>query len=98
MKLLELQEQGQTYVDKLRKILAAQGHRTPDIEVVFVIGKPVDEETTNPNRMKASMDAIAPGSRIVHYDTLILGAQTAYAEYLEQSRKLDKLEKIVEAI
>lgn len=98
MKLLELQEQGQTYVDKLRKILAAQGQANPDIEVVFVIGKPVEEETTNPSRMKASMEAIAPGSRVVHYDTLILGAQAAYGEYLEQSRKLDKLERIVEAI
>jgi hypothetical protein len=98
MKLLELQAQGQTYVDKLRKILAAQGQAMPNIEIVFVIGKPIDEETANPARLKASMEAIAPGSRIIHYDILIRGAQEAYAKYLEQSKKLDKLEKIVEAI
>lgn len=98
MKLLELQEQGQTYVDKLRKILAAQGQSTPDIEVVFVIGKPIDEETDNPARLKASMEAIAPGSRIVHYDNLIRSAQDAYAEYLEQSQMLDKLEKIIASL
>ena len=40
MKLLELQEQGQTYVDKLRKILLAQDENSPNIEVVFVLGKP----------------------------------------------------------
>lgn len=98
MKLLELQDQGQTYVDKLRKILAAQGVATPDIEVIFVLGEPVDEETSNPGRLKSSMAAISPGSRIVHYDTLIHGAQQAYSEYLEQAKFLDKLETIASAI
>jgi len=98
MKLLELQEQGQTYVDKLRKILLVLGERSPNIEVVFVLGKPVEEESSNPERMKASMIAISPGSRVLHYDTLIHGAQLAYAEYLEQTGKLDRLEGIVNGI
>src|SRR5690606_3279327 len=95
MKLLELQEQGQIYVDKLKKILLSQNEPTPNIEVVFVIGVPVAEEATNPDRLKSSMAAVSPGSRIVHYDTLINGARKAYAEYLQKSQDLDKLEKIV---
>jgi len=98
MKLLELQEQGQTYVDKLRKILLKQNDATPNIEVVFILGKIVDEEASNPDRLKASMEAISPGSRIVHYDTLIRGAQEAYSQYLDKSKQLDKLEKIVDRI
>lgn len=98
MGLLELVEQGQTYVDKLKKILREQNVATPDIEVVFVLGKAVDEEATNPDRLKSSMESIAPGSRIVHYDTLIRGAQEAYSAYIDQSKALDKLEKIVSAI
>ena len=98
MGLLELVEQGQTYVDKLRKILREQNVTTPDIEVVFVLGKAVDEESTNPERLKASMASIAPGSRIVHYDTLIRGAQEGYSAYIDQSKALDKLEKIVDRI
>ena len=98
MGLLELVEQGQTYVDKLRKILREQNVPTPDIEVVFVLGKAVDEESTNPERLKASMASIAPGSRIVHYDTLIRGAQEGYSAYIDQSKALDKLEKIVDRI
>lgn len=98
MELLELQAQGQTYVDKVRKILAAQGVSSPDIEVIFVLGKPVNEETTFPERLKASMAAVSPGSRIVHYDTLIRGAQEAYAEYLRRSKELDKLDEIVREI
>lgn len=98
MKLLELQEQGQTYVDKLKKILLAQGDATPNIEVVFVLGEPIDEEGNNPDRLKSSMAAISPGSRIVHYDSLIRGAQEAYSEFLKKSKQLDKLEAIVDRI
>ena len=98
MKLLELQEQGQTYVDKLKKILLAQNEPTPNIEVIFVIGKPVDEEASNPDRLKSSMAAVSPGSRIVHYDTLIRGAQEAYSAYIDKSKELDKLENIVDRI
>lgn len=98
MKLLELQEQGQTYVDKLKKILLAQGDASPSIEVIFVLGKPIDEEGNNPERLQASMAAISPGSRIVHYDSLIRGAQEAYSEFLKKSRQLDKLERIVDRI
>ena len=98
MKLLELQEQGQTYVDKLRKILLAQGENSQNIEVVFVLGKPVDDEKDNPDRVKASMTAVSPGSRIVHYDALIKGAQNAYSEFLRKSKELDRLEAIVDRI
>ncbi len=98
MKLLELPEQGQTYVDKLKKILLAQGDPTPNIEVVFVLGVPIDEEGNNPERLKSSMAAISAGSRVVHYDSLIQGAQMAYSEYLNKSKQLDKLERIVDRI
>jgi len=98
MKLLELQEQGQLYVDKLKKILTAQGEVSPNIEVIFVIGTPVDEETNNVDRVKASMAAISPGSRIVHYDSLIQGALKAYSEYLDSTKELDKLDGIVNSL
>ena len=97
-KLLELQGQGQTYVDKLRKILLHQGGNSPDIEVVFVLGRPIQEQADNPERLKNSMAAVSPGSRITHYDTLIRGAEEAYSEYLKASEKLDRLESIVERI
>lgn len=98
LRLLDLQEQGQIYSDKLRKLLFQQGEHKPNIEVVFVLGKPVDEEEDNPDRVKSSMTAVPPGSRIVHYDTLIKGARDAYSEYLEKSEELDRLEEIVKQI
>lgn len=95
MKLLELVEQGTTYVDKLKKILAKQNEGAPNIEVVFVLGKTVAEETSNPERLKHLMDSISPGSRIVHYDTLLAGARASYGEYLQRSGELDRLDKLV---
>jgi hypothetical protein len=98
MELHELLQQGRLYVTKLKKILAQQGQATPNIEVVFVLGKAVDEEQTDPGSVKSTMDAVSPGSSIIHYDTLIEGARNSYAEYLQKSRDLDKLEKIASSI
>ena len=98
LKLLDLVAQGQTYVDKLKKILLKQVDGFPDIEVVFVLGKPIQEQADNPERLKASMTAVSPGSRVIYYDTLIRGAEEAYSEYLKASKKLDLLEGIVERI
>jgi hypothetical protein len=95
MELMELQAQGLKYVDKLTKILTAQNVPKPDIEVVFVLGTLVDEETSNPERLKKAMAVISEGSRVIHYDTLIHGAKEAYAAYLEKSKELDKLDKII---
>ncbi|QNH80664.1 ATP-binding protein [Pseudomonas protegens] len=95
MGLMELQAQGILYADKLRKILLAQGETSPVIEVVFVIGPPVDEESSNPLRVRSMMDAISPGSRIVHFDTLISSALKAYQAYIDSNKELDRVDKIV---
>ena len=98
LNLKDLRDQGEVYVDKLKKILLDQNETSPNIEVVFVIGKPIPEERDNPERVKSSMSGISPGSRIVHYDTLIMGAENAYSVYLKESKKLDRIEEIVDQI
>ena len=98
IKLLELVHQGIGYVDKLKAICVAHGKPDPDIEVVFVVGNSVEEQTTNPDRYKALLQSISPGSRIVHYDALIHGAQESYSEYLNKSQELDQLDRIIDAL
>lgn len=98
MALHELEQQGRLYVDKLKKVLAAQAETAPNIEVVFILGKQLDDETVNPDRVKHAMASISPGSRIRYYDSLIQSAELSYSQYLEQSRKLDKLEQVVRGI
>ena len=98
LELIELVEQGQRYVDALSKILVAQGVRSPNTEVVFVVGRPLAEGGSNPGRVKAMMDSVTPGSRIVHYDGLIQGALDGYREYLQTSEAVDRLAKLVEEL
>lgn len=95
MGILELQGQGMLYVDKLQKILAAQGEFNPKIEVVFVIGPPLADEGYNPQRVASMLEAISPGSRIVHFDKLIGSALRAYQAYIESNKELDRVDNVV---
>ena len=83
MKLMEIVQQGQSYHDKLQKVLADSGQDNQGIEVIFVIGMTLDEEQSNPERVKRCMESISAGSRIIHYDHLIENAMTAYGECLQ---------------
>lgn len=47
------------------------------------------------DRVNALMEAVSKGSSIMLYDQLIDGARNACAEYLQKSRDLDRLEKLV---
>jgi len=98
MTLLELVEQGQKYVDILREILAEQGEGSPSIEVVFVIGRALDEERTDPDRIVHAMNSVSPGSRIKHYDGLIKGALESYGEYLKASEAADRIGQLAEKL
>ncbi len=98
MDIMDILGQGRTYSDKLEKILRAQGEQSPNIEVVFVLGKRLEEEDTSPDRIKYSMYFISPGSRIVYYDTLIKNARDAYSEYLQKTEDVDKIEELVNQI
>lgn len=95
MGILELQQQGMLYVDKLQKILAAQGRHGEKIEVVFVIGPPLIDEGYNQQRITNMLEAISPGSRIVHFDTLINSALKAYQAYIDSNKELDRIDKVV---
>jgi len=94
MDLGELFEQGRKYVDTLKKLLTAQGNVSQNIEVVFVVGCPLEEESTNPDRVKSIMNSISPGSRVAHYDGLIRGALESYDSYLKASDAADRIGKL----
>ena len=96
--LVDLEEQGRRYVDGLRAVLLDMNVRHPDIEVIFVIGKPLDEEASNPDRLRLAMDAISRGSRVIHYDTLMLKAEQMYQEFLDRSSSFDTVTRIVDQI
>ncbi|UOO76506.1 ATP-binding protein [Neisseria sp. Dent CA1/247] len=97
--IFELAEQGRTYVRKLKKILLeTENNPSPNIEVIFVIGKPLEDEERDPESIKHFMNGVSPGSRIVHYDSLIENAQKSYQDYLNETEKLNKLDQILDNI
>lgn len=95
---LALVEQGTKYVDKVKKIATAQGEKYPNVEVVFVLGEPLAEETENPDRLRRLMESISPGSRVAYYESLIAKANKAYSEFLEKRDQFATVQRIVDQV
>lgn len=99
MTLPELQEQGGKYRSALLKCLGKMGMPNPDIQIVFVLGRPVREAEDPAFGEEKVRQALALyGARIVYYEQMIDGANKAYSEYLERSKQMDKLDAILEQI
>ena len=99
MTLPELQEQGGKYRSALGKCLAKQGKVNPDIQIVFVLGRPVAEEydpAFGPQIVRDMLKSM--GARIVYYDEMIVNAQKAYSEYAEKEKAVNKLDKVLQAL
>lgn len=99
MTVAELVEQGEKYRSALTKCLAKMGELNPNIQLVFVLGLPVVQEgnaalgAAYVRKMLSPLDA-----RVVYYDEMIESANKAYSEYLEQSKKMDRLDAILDQI
>lgn len=92
--IYELLQQGDKYISALKKVLQTTSPTatSPDIEVIFVLGKTLDKD---PIQVKNLMNGLSSGSRIVYYDTLMASAQKAYAEFLEAEQKTNKLAQLL---
>jgi hypothetical protein len=93
--LSELVEQGPKYRTALQKCLSAQGQDNAYISVVFVVGQPLYEEEDLGGKPMISDTLGAFNGRAVHYENLISNARSAYAEYLERSAKVDRIDRIL---
>jgi len=98
VKALDLVAQGTTYVDKVKKIARSQGEHDPIVEVVFVLGTELAEETQNRDRLRSLMESISPGSRVAYYESLIKKADKAYSEFIEQRDQFATVQKIVDQV
>ncbi|WP_420611207.1 ATP-binding protein [Candidatus Poriferisodalis sp.] len=95
---LALVEQGTKYVDKVKKIAISQGDKHPNVEVVFVLGDPLVEETQNPDRLRRLMESISPGSRVTYYETLITKANKAYGEFIDKRDQFATVQRIIDQV
>jgi hypothetical protein len=94
----ELTSQIRTYRDGARKILEKTSYKDWPIEIICLLGKPPPEwnAPTGPKGVAETLKTV--DARIVFYDGLLTNAESAYADYLEEHVKVDKLWGVFEAI
>lgn len=94
----ELTSQIRTYRDGAKKILEKTTYKDWPIEIICLLGKPPPEWSapTGPKGVAETLKTV--DARIVFYDELLTNAESAYADYLEEHIKVDKLWGVFEAI
>lgn len=96
----ELARQIRTYRDGARKILEKTTYKNWPIEIICLLGKPPpewnDATGTGPTGVADTLKTV--DARIVFYDELLTNAESAYADYLDEHIKVDKLWGVFEAI
>lgn len=94
--VLRLIDQIMKYRDGAMKLLPQTGNDHWPLEVICLMGKMPPEHDDNPERVRQLLAAIP--ARVVLYDELLGNARRAYAEYLEEHKKIDRLSGIFDAI
>lgn len=91
VKLGELIQQISKYHDAVEKTLTESGYDNNSMEIICVLGKPVDNDDSSAHRKLVS-ESIRPwNGRIVFYKELIENAFKAYSEYIEANKKSQPL-------
>ena len=94
--IYRLMEQITKYRDGVAKLIPQTGYSDWPVEVICLMGKHPPEYRDNPERVRQQLATIS--ARVVLYDELLGNARRAYAEYLEQHKKIDRLSGIFDAI
>lgn len=96
----DLTKQVRKYRDGARRLLRTTDYAGWPIEIICLIGKPPPEwddvDGTGPQGVTEALKNV--DARIVFYDQLLTNSQRAYADYLEEHVKVDKLWGVFEAI
>ena len=94
--LYRLMAQITKYRDGVAKLIPQTGYSDWPVEVICLMGQHPREYKDNPERVRQQLAIIS--AKIVLYDELLGNARRAYAEYLEQHKKIDRLSGIFDAI
>ena len=94
--LFPLLAQISKYRDGVAKLVHQTGYGHWPIEVICLMGQRPPEYDDNPERTRQHLAAIP--ARVVLYDELLGNSRRAYAEYLEEHKKIDRLSGIFDAI
>lgn len=96
----DLMKQVRKYRDGVKRILEKTTYKNWPIEIICLLGTPPpewkDATGTGPKGVQESLHTV--DARIVFYDDLLSNSQQAYADYLEEHIKVDKLWEVFKAI
>ena len=96
MSIFRLMDQITKYRNGVAKLIPQTDYSHWPIEVICLMGQNPTELDSDPERMRKMLAAIP--ARVVLYDELLGNARRAYADYLEQHKKIDRLSAIFDAI
>ena len=96
MSIFRLMEQITKYRNGVAKLIPQTDYGHWPIEVICLMGQNPTELDSDPERMRKMLATIP--ARVVLYDELLGNARRAYADYLEQHKKIDRLSAIFDAI
>ena len=96
----DLTKQIRKYRDGAKRLLEKTVYKDWPIEIICLLGEPPPEwnDATGTGRKGVRDSLRAVDARIVFYDELLTNAQQAYADYLEEHKKVDKLFAVFAAI
>ena len=86
------------YRDGTRELIAKSDYADWPLDIICLVGKPPPEWKRDRGKEDVAKILGALDARLVFYDQLLDHSRRAYADYLEQHKKIDKLWKIFEGI
>ncbi len=94
----ELMPQIRKYRDGARELIAKSDYPDWPLDIICLVGKPPREWQRDRGRKDVKKILGAVEARLAFYDQLLDHSRRAYADYLEQHKKIDKLWQIFEGI
>ena len=95
----DLLKQGSKYRSALKKLLQTIGKGHEQVEVICIVGKPLEDwETEVGGREESAKVLAAKDIRVVLYDELLENAYKAYSSYLEKKKEAGRILKLMQSI
>lgn len=91
IKLGELVDQIKKYHGAIKKVLSENPNENQTFEILFVVGRPIDNDDSLENKEIIDKSLKPFNARIVYYSELLDNAFRAYNEYIRENDKIQPL-------
>lgn len=86
------------YRDGARELIAKSDYPNWPLDIICLVGKPPREWRQDHGKVDVANILSAVDARLMFYDQLLDYSLRAYADYLEEHKKIDRLWQIFEGI